>query len=578
MRELLSRFVAPYRVRLALGVSAKVVEVFFDLATPVIVARMIDQGVAAHDSSVVLRYALLLMGLAIVGYCFTLVCQKMAALVAQGVGTDLRDALYQKAMSLSAADVDRISTPSLVTRLTNDVNQIQVAIALGIRQLIRWPVLAVGSMVAALCIDVGLGLVFFVCIPVVGLVFWLVMSRSVPYFRVMQQRLDRVSLVCREALSGARVIRAFRRDDAERKRFREAAFAQADTAISVGRLSAVLNPSTLLIMNLGVVAILWASGQRVFEGELTQGQVIAFVNYMGQALLSVVFVANLVVVFTRGAASAQRVGEVLSCPASLVPGSEELDADATDAAVPALELADVSFWYEDAREPAISGVSLSLGQGETLGIIGGTGSGKSTLANLVVRLYDAGAGTVRVFGHDVRTLSFGSLRRAVAIVPQQASLLSGTIRSNLSWRYPDADESALMEALERAQAADFVLAKERALDAPVEAGGKNFSGGQRQRLTIARALVGSPRLLILDDSASALDLATDARLREALGSLSGLSRIVISQRVSSVMGADEILVLDHGHVAGLGTHRELYSSCDLYREICLSQLSEGEVA
>lgn len=569
-------YLAAYRVKTLLGMVGKGFEVVFELMVPVVVARMIDEGVAGHNASVVVRYGILLAALSVLGYCFTLFCQKMAALVSQGVGTRLRRDLYEKVNALGASDVDHFGTPSLLTRLTNDTNQVQVAVALGIRQLVRRPFLAVGSMAAALAIDLELGLIFAVCTPLVALVFWLAMSRSVPYYRMMQAKLDKVSVICREALSGVRVIRAFRREGSEAKRFVAAANDQADTAIAVGRLSAVLSPATFLVMDLGVVAILWSGALRVSVGELTQGEVVAFVNYMTQTLLSIVYVANLIVVFTRGAASGQRIREVLDTQPALADGSG-FDAQELDGATCALQLEGVSFSYAQDGQPVLSDVSLSLGRGETLGIIGGTGSGKSTLVNLVCRLYDATDGTVRVFGHDVREWRLGDLRSHVALVPQKATLVSGSIRSNLSWRDPRASDGELWHALELAQAADFVRTKPSGLDETVEAGGSNFSGGQRQRLTIARALVGQPDLLLLDDSASALDFATDARLRAALrGRDPGTTTLIVSQRVSAVMGADRILVLDHGRVAGIGTHHDLLASCGLYGEICLSQLSAKE--
>lgn len=579
MKRLLERFLLPYRGRIVLGVCFKLVEVVFDILNPLVVAYMIDRGVAERDVGVVMRCGLLLVLFAAVGWSFTMVCQRMAAVVSQGTGTDLRRALYEKVNELSAEDVDRFGTPSLVTRVTNDVNQIQVAVALGIRQLVRFPLIAVGAMVSALLIDWHLGVVFLVCTPVIGLVFYLVMSRSVPYFRVMQQKLDKVSLVTREALSGVRVIRAFGREQGEKDRFAEAASDQAATAIDVGRLSSVLNPATFLVMNLGIVCILWAGGIRVDAGELSQGQVMAFVNYMMQTLTSVAYIANLVVIFTRATASGQRIMEVLDCePKVRDDASARLDLPEA-ASVPAISLEGVGFSYEGAKAPALSGVTLELGRGQTLGVIGGTGSGKSTLARLFARLYDPTEGTVRLLGHDVASYPFDQLREVVSIVPQQASLVSGTIRSNLSWRKGDATDEELWDALEAAQAADFVRAKPAGLDEVVEAGGRNFSGGQRQRLTIARALVGDPRICILDDSSSALDFKTDARLRHALRERAGsMTSVVISQRVSSVMHADLICVLDHGRMAGLGTHEELIGGCELYREIVESQLGAKEVA
>lgn len=577
MFELLGKYLGPYRGKTIIGALSKVVEVIFDLITPLVIARMIDDGVHNRDVGAVLRYGALLVCFALVGYGFTLICQKMAALVAQGVGTDLRDDLMRRTMSLSAAEMDRFGADSLVTRTINDVNQVQLAVAMGIRQLMRFPILGIGSIVAALLIDLRLGLVFLLCVPVITLVFWFVMSRSVPFFRLMQEKLDLVFRITREALSGVRVIRAFGREGSETERFDAASKEQTDVAVAVGRLSALLNPATLLVMNLGVVAILWTGAVQVSVGDLRQGQVMAFVNYMSQTLVAIVYVANLVVLFNRGSASAQRVMEVLDTePSVRDTAGEPLTVDPCTSA---LALDHVSFSYAGAQLPSVDDVTLTLRQGETLGVIGGTGSGKSTLVSLLVRLYDVSAGTIEVLGHDVRDYPLAQLRSLVSIVPQRASLISGTIRSNLLWRRPDADDDELWRALERTQAADFVREKPLGLDGAVEAGGKNFSGGQRQRLTIARALVGSPRLVVLDDSASALDFKTDARLRRALRELGGrTSAVIVSQRVSAVMQSDRILVLDHGRVVGLGTHRELLEASEIYREICLSQLSAEEVA
>lgn len=547
MFELLGKYLGPYRGKTIIGALSKVVEVIFDLITPLVIARMIDDGVHNRDVGAVLRYGALLVCFALVGYGFTLICQKMAALVAQGVGTDLRDDLMRRTMSLSAAEMDRFGADSLVTRTINDVNQVQLAVAMGIRQLMRFPILGIGSIVAALLIDLRLGLVFLLCVPVITLVFWFVMSRSVPFFRLMQEKLDLVFRITREALSGVRVIRAFGREGSETERFDAASKEQTDVAVAVGRLSALLNPATLLVMNLGVVAILWTGAVQVSVGDLRQGQVMAFVNYMSQTLVAIVYVANLVVLFNRGSASAQRVMEVLDTEPSVRDTAGE--PLAVDPCTSALALDHVSFSYAGAQLPSVDDVTLTLRQGETLGVIGGTGSGKSTLVSLLVRLYDVSAGTIEVLGHDVRDYPLAQLRSLVSIVPQRASLISGTIRSNLLWRRPDADDDELWRALERTQAADFVREKPLGLDGAVEAGGKNFSGGQRQRLTIARALVGSPRLVVLDDSASALDFKTDARLRRALRELGGrTSAVIVSQRVSAVMQSDRILVLDHGRV------------------------------
>lgn len=615
MFKLLKRFGGSYRANLVLGPLCKLIEVVFDLFTPIIVAYMIDAGVGTRSVQPVLAGGGILLAMAAVAILFALACQKMASRASQGMGTSIRHSLYEHINALSHADLDRFGTPSLTTRITNDVNQVQLAIALGIRQLMRWPFLAVGSLVAALAIDVRLGLIFVVSMAVVGGLFWFVMKACIPYYRSMQAKLDRIALIVREGLSGVRVVRAFVREGHERRRLADAAQDQAATAIAVGRLSSVLNPVTFLVMYLAVCAILWSGGIQVNIGELTQGQVVAFVSYMTQALLSIVYVANLVVVFTKASASAARVNEVLACQPSVtdegaepvellssagLPGvaeradgaglpdtAEQADADLPSGAeqVPTLALRNVSFAYPGAAADAVHDATLALMPGQTLGVIGGTGSGKSTLVSLIPRLYDATEGAVEVLGRDVRAWQIKQLRQVVGMVPQQAMLVSGTIRSNLIWRDAGATDDDLWRALELAQAAEFVRALADGLDAPVEAGGKNFSGGQRQRLTIARALVGAPKLLILDDSASALDYKTDAALRVALASYGRDAAasgelppavVVVSQRVASVRAADLICVMRRGNVVGLGTHDELVRTCAIYQEICASQGVEDE--
>ncbi|WP_276869285.1 ABC transporter ATP-binding protein [Enorma massiliensis] len=610
MFKLLKRFGGSYRANLVLGPLCKLIEVVFDLFTPIIVAYMIDAGVGTHSVQPVLAGGGILLAMAAVAILFALACQKMASRASQGMGTSIRHSLYEHINALSHADLDRFGTPSLTTRITNDVNQVQLAIALGIRQLMRWPFLAVGSLVAALAIDVRLGLIFVVSMVVVGGLFWFVMKACIPYYRSMQAKLDRIALIVREGLSGVRVVRAFVREGHERRRLADAAQDQAATAIAVGRLSSALNPVTFLVMYLAVCAILWSGGIQVNIGELTQGQVVAFVSYMTQALLSIVYVANLVVVFTKASASAARVNEVLACQPSVTDeGAEPVElwgsaglpgvAERADGAglpdtaeqagaskrVPTLALRNVSFAYPGAAADAVHDATLALMPGQTLGVIGGTGSGKSTLVSLIPRLYDATEGAVEVLGRDVRAWQLKQLRQVVGMVPQQAMLVSGTIRSNLIWRDAKATDDDLWRALELAQAAEFVRALADGLDAPVEAGGKNFSGGQRQRLTIARALVGAPKLLILDDSASALDYKTDAALRVALASYGRDAAasgelppavVVVSQRVASVRAADLICVMRRGNVVGLGTHDELVRTCAIYQEICASQGVEDE--
>ncbi len=582
MIDVIKRFGLPFRRELVLGPLSKLVEVGFDLCTPLVVALMIDRGVGTRDVRALAWYGALLAAMALAGFASTLICQKMASRASQGIGTALRDALFTHVNELSGAEIDRFGTPSLITRMTNDVNQVQLAIALAIRQMTRFPLLAVGSMVAALLIDARLGVVFLIATPLIGLVFWLVMARCIPYFKRMQLKLDRIALITREGLSGARAVRAFVREGHERERFGRAAADQADVAIAVGRLTSLLNPATFLIMNLAVCAILWVGGAQVNVGALTQGQVMAFVNYMTQTLLAIVYVANLVVVFTRAQASAERIFEVLDCEPSVRDPAVAAECRRSAPVSQAIRLADVGFAYPGASLRAVEGVTLQVPAGGTLGVIGGTGSGKSTLAQLLVRLYDATEGSIEVLGEDVRSLPLGELRAMIGYVPQKAELVSGTIRSNLLWRDASASDAELWRALETAQAAEFVRRLPRGLDAEVEAGGGNFSGGQRQRLTIARALVGDPRVLVLDDASSALDLKTDAELRTALrtchaGAALGGCTVVVSQRVASVCDADVICVMRRGRAVGVGTHGQLLANCPVYREIVDSQQADEGV-
>lgn len=582
MIDVIKRFGLPFRRELVLGPLSKLVEVGFDLCTPLVVALMIDRGVGTRDVRALAWYGALLAAMALAGFASTLICQKMASRASQGIGTALRDALFTHVNELSGAEIDRFGTPSLITRMTNDVNQVQLAIALAIRQMTRFPLLAVGSMVAALLIDARLGVVFLIATPLIGLVFWLVMARCMPYFKRMQLKLDRIALITREGLSGARAVRAFVREGHERERFGRAAADQADVAIAVGRLTSLLNPATFLIMNLAVCAILWVGGAQVNVGALTQGQVMAFVNYMTQTLLAIVYVANLVVVFTRAQASAERIFEVLDCEPSVRDPAVAAECRRSAPVSQAIRLADVGFAYPGASLRAVEGVTLQVPAGGTLGVIGGTGSGKSTLAQLLVRLYDATEGSIEVLGEDVRSLPLGELRAMIGYVPQKAELVSGTIRSNLLWRDASASDAELWRALETAQAAEFVRRLPRGLDAEVEAGGGNFSGGQRQRLTIARALVGDPRVLVLDDASSALDLKTDAELRTALrtchaGAALGGCTVVVSQRVASVCDADVICVMRRGRAVGVGTHGQLLANCPVYREIVDSQQADEGV-
>lgn len=573
----LRRFLKDYRKQVIIGPIFKWMEAVLELIVPLVMAKIIDVGVKNADKGYVFRMGGLLLLIAAVSLGCALVCQYSASIASQGVGTNLRREMFDRINRFSHAELDRFGTHSLITRLTNDVNQLQVAVAMLIRLVVRAPFLAIGAVVMAFTIDVKLSLIFLVIFPLIVGVLYFVMNRSIPFFRVMQKKLDKISLITRENLEGARVIRAFSKQDAELSRFTSASDDLANTSVRVGRLSALLNPLTYVIMNLGIVAILWFGGFRVDSGRLTQGEIIAFVNYMTQILQALIVVANLVVIFTKASASASRINEVLETEPSVSDAVSGEVAPLADEA--ALEFDRVAFAYAGAEEPSLSGITVKLRPGETLGVIGGTGSGKSTFVSLIPRFYDATSGEVKVFGRDVKEYPLAELRRLVGTVPQKAAVVSGTIRENLRWAKPDATDEELWAALKTAQAESFVEALPQKLETRVEQGGKNFSGGQKQRLTIARALVGKPSILILDDSASALDFATDAALRKALRTeTKGMTVIMVSQRASTIRYADQILVLDDGGMAGLGTHEELFENCPVYREICLSQLSAEEAA
>ncbi len=573
----LARYLKQYKLQVILGPLFKLTEAVFELIVPLITAMIIDNGVKKGDIPYIWRMGGLMLLLGIVGLLCAIVCQKMASIASQGVGTVLRNELFHHINSLSHAEVDRFGTPSLITRITSDVNQLQYAVAMLIRLVIRAPFLAIGAVVMALFIDLKLGLIFVVVTPLIALVLYLVMSRSVPYFRVMQKKLDRISLVSREGLSGARVVRAFSRQKHEEERFTQAAEDQTRTAIQVGKLSALLNPLTYAIMNFGIVAIIWFGGIQVDTGTLEQGQIIAFVNYMTQTLLALIVVANLVVTFTKASASAARVNEVLETePSVREPEGKTAEAKEGESRI---EFRNVSFSYTGREPYVLEDLNFSIAPGETVGIIGGTGSGKSTLIQLIPRFYDTIQGEILVDGVNVKEYGFRMLRGKIGMVPQEAVLFSGTIETNLRWGCREATEEQMVQALRTAQAWDFVKALPKGIQSPVSQNGRNFSGGQRQRLTIARALTGSPNILILDDSASALDFATDAALRRAIRrETKDMTVLIVSQRVSSIRSADRIFVLDEGRLCGIGTHEELLENCGEYREICLSQASgkEGE--
>lgn len=574
-----ARFLKQFKKEVLIGPVFKLTEAVFELIVPLVMAQIIDVGIANGDRGYVLRMGGVMVLLGLVGLGCALICQYCAARASQGFGTVLRSEMFRHINTLSHGEIDQIGTPSLITRITNDVNQLQLAVAMLIRLVVRAPFLVIGATVMALLLDWKLACIFFVAAPLMALVLYLVMSKSIPFYRIIQKKLDRISLITRENLSGVRVIRAFSRQEKEKERFAQASEDQMSTSIAVGRISALLNPLTSAIINLAIAAVIWFGGFRVDAGGMTQGEVIAFVNYLNQILLAMIVVANLVVIFTKAAASATRVDEVLelhpsivnrvSRPAQEVEGSPEIAFDA------------VSFAYPDAGAYSLSDISFTVARGQTLGIIGGTGCGKSTLVNLIPRFYEVSQGSLKVDGVDVRDYPMEQLRGKVGIVPQRAVLFSGTLRQNMQWRKQDATDEEIWQALETAQAASFVRKMPDGLDSVILQGGKNLSGGQKQRLTIARALVGEPEILILDDSASALDFATDAALRQAIAKFSAgrgnrMTTIIVSQRANTVRYADQIVVLDDGKAAGIGTHEQLLESCQTYREIYWSQNERQE--
>ncbi len=571
----LARYLKHFKLHVSLGPACKLIEAIFELIVPLVMADIIDNGIATGDESVIWAGGVKLIIFAVCGLSFTLVCQYMASVASQGVGTMLRHDLYAHINTLSYREIDRLGTPALVTRIANDVNQVQTAVAMLIRLVIRAPFLVIGATVMAFTIDVKLSLIFLGSMLALVLIMYPIMKVTVKLFKRQQKSLDSISRITRENLSGVRVVRAFSRQEYEKERFEANAEEYRHFALKAGRINALLNPAIFIVVNVAYLLIVYFGGQAVSIDGLTQGQVIALVNYMTQISLALVVVANLVTIFTKAAASSARINEVFDTKPSVV-GADTMPE--TDESAPAVEFKNVSFSYlDEGGELSLENVSFTLNKGEVLGVIGGTGSGKSTLVNLVARFYDTVRGEVLINGVNVKSFPDSELRRIVGIVPQKTELLSGTIRDNMTMGRTDITDERILKALETAQAKEFTDILEDGLSARVLAGGKNFSGGQKQRLAIARAIAKDPEILILDDSSSALDYGTDARLRAALRELSGMTTIIISQRANSIRHADKILVLDDGEVAGMGTHGELLRNCEVYREICLTQYTEDEL-
>ena len=555
----------------------KMLEATFDLLVPLVVARIINVGIANGDTGYILGCCGILILMALVGLACSFTAQYFAAKAAIGSTTGLRHLLFAHIQSLGFSEMDTIGTSTLITRMTSDLNQVQSGVNLFLRLFLRSPFIVFGSMVMAFTIDVQMALIFVVAIPVLSVIVFGIMRWTSPRYKKIQSRLDAVTGATRENLSGVRVIRAFGREKAQVEQFAAANDSLVDLQLHVGHISALMNPLTYVAVNLGVIAILYAGAWKVEGGILLSGGIVALVNYMNQILVELVKLANLIVSISRALASLGRVEQVLDTKTAMEFPKTTQETAGEDSGKEAVRFDHVGLTYAGAGAESLTDISFAARKGQTIGIIGGTGSGKSSLVNLIPRFYDATAGTVTLMGRPIGQWDRESLRDMVGVVMQKAQLFAGTIRSNLLWGNPDATEEELWEALRLAQAEDFVRAKSKGLDDPVEQGGRNLSGGQRQRLTIARALVKKPRILILDDSASALDYATDAALRKALRTLpDSVTVFIVSQRTSSLQHADQILVLDDGHLVGCGTHRQLLDSCGTYREIYESQFQKGD--
>lgn len=573
MRKLV-RYLKNYKLNLTLGPLAKLTEAIFELIVPLVMSDIIDNGIDGDGGiEYVLTHGAIMVALGVLGLACALTCQYLAAKCSQGFGTELRNDLFRHINTLSFKELDKFGTPSIVNRLSSDVNQLQYMVAMLIRLVIRAPFLVIGAAVMAMTINLKLSLVFIAAAPLIAVALYFIMSRSIPLYKNVQQKLDKVAQITRENLSGVRVVRAFSEQEYEKDRFDKSADELTRGAIVVGRISALLNPATFVIINAAIIAILWFGGGLVNTGEMTQGEVFAFVNYMTQISLALVVVAQLVVTVTKAIASGTRVVELLDAAPSITDdGNTEVD---TSVDSPAVKFDHVSFGYNEGKY-TLTDLTLTVPRGASVGVIGGTGSGKSTLVNLLARFYDVSEGTVELFGTDVRKYPLKQLRRTVAYVPQNTMLFSGTIRSNLLMGGRDADDETLWKCLETAQAASFVREKEKGLDSVVMQGGKNFSGGQRQRLAVARALAAHSDILVLDDSSSALDFATDLNMRTAINATRGDTTLfLVSQRATSLKDCDVIVVLDGGLVAGIGKHDDLLKTCDVYREIYLSQTDGG---
>ena len=582
MKRLL-RYLKDYKLESVLGPLFKMLEASFELLVPLVMARMIDVGIRNRDMAYIMKMGGVLLLLAAVGLTCSLTAQYFAAKAAVGFSTALRNDLFRHINHLSYSEQDTIGTATLITRMTSDVNQVQSGVNLTLRLLLRSPFIVFGAMIMAFTVNVKAAMVFVAAIPALSLVVFGIMAVSMPLYKKVQRQLDAVTRATRENLTGVRVVRAFNRQESEMETFRESNDLLVKFQVFVGKISALMNPVTYVIINLAIAAVIWISGKQVDAGIITQGETVALVNYMSQILVELIKLANLIVSISKALACANRISLVLEEESSIqdAPAENQNQISAggeSQGQACKVQFHHVSFAYKNAKADSLTDINLKVEKGQTIGIIGGTGSGKSTLVNLIPRFYDVREGAVLVDGRDVRQYGLSQLRDKIGVVPQKAVLFQGTLRDNMKWGRPDASDEEIYRALDMAQAREFVDEKGKGLELYIEQNGRNLSGGQRQRLTIARALVRNPELLIMDDSASALDFATDAALRKAIQEgTRGMTVFLVSQRATTIRNADQILVLDDGAAAGLGTHRELLETCQVYREICLSQLSEEEV-
>ena len=573
MRKLI-KYLKGYEKESIIGPLFKLLEACFELLVPLVMARIIDIGIKNADLPYILKMGAVLIGFGILGLTCSLTAQYFAAKAATGFGTELRKDLFAHINGLSYTELDTIGTSTLVTRITSDINQAQAGVNLVLRLFLRSPFIVLGAVIMAFTINVKLAWIFVVLVPVLSAVIYGIMLISIPIYKKVQNKLDKVLLITRENLTGARVIRAFSRQQEEMEDFDRESRQLMGIQLRVGRISALLNPITYVIVNAAIIIVLWFGGKTVYNGIITQGELIALINYMSQILLALVALASLIISFTKASASAIRINDVFEQRSDMQEGDQPVQPEK---GAPKVSFDKVCFAYKGNKD-SLTNLSFEAASGQTIGIIGGTGSGKSTLVNLIPRFYDVREGAVRMDGINVKDYPFGQLRRKVGVVPQNAVLFAGSIRENMKWGKKEATDEEIYRALEIAQAREFIDGKPEGLDTKIMHGCKNLSGGQRQRLTIARALVGQPEVLILDDSASALDFATDAKLRRAITEKTkGMTVFIVSQRATTIRNADQIIVLDDGGLAGIGTHQELFETCEVYKEICLSQLSEKEL-